>query len=627
VGEVLAGRYQLIRPLGEGGMGVVYLAVQTDGVRRSVAVKLIRAGRETPHIIARFEAERQALALMTHPHIARVFDGGVTTDNRPFFVMEYVDGRPVTEYCHARRLSIRERLTLFLSVCDAVRHAHQRGVIHRDLKPSNVLVAETDGVAVPKVIDFGLAKATGTRLTDQMLSTAPGALIGTPVYMSPEQAGPTADDVDTRTDVYALGVLLYELLTGTTPIPAEVARSTPLHELLRKIQEEEPEPPSRRVVRHSGGTAPQGDPTVLSRKLSQELDWIVLRTIAKERDRRYDSPAALSDDLRRYLADQPVAAGPPTRWYRFRKFIRRNRVAVIVAILILALCGTAIGGLLRMQQLGIEVAAAREMSENMGRSREWFQLGARIDQIQTWLTDSPNSLPAGGRDRVQLNLHDRDRLRRAMLDEVLAEVEKAEQLPLSSELSIALLIEAGVRQTVAYCHADIDRPAQGIPHCERSVAILNYLASPASGLSDMAEVLAPRTAATARVRLLDLRERAGAIERMETELAETEQLLAVQGMRFPQGALAGIRGAFLGRRGDFAAGEKLLLARHAALTQADNHGMEFLPGERVATIRRLVNLYTAWHRPDEAAKWAGQLPREFAPGVNRPEKKDQSRAW
>lgn len=616
--DILAGRYRLIRPLGEGGMGTVYLAEQTDGVRRSVAVKLIRAGCETPHIIARFEAERQALALMTHPHIARVFDGGVSADGWPFFVMEYVDGRTITEYCHIHQQSVRDRLALFLAICDAVRHAHQRGVIHRDLKPSNVLVAETDGVAIPKVIDFGVAKATAGRLTDRALGTSPGALIGTPVYMSPEQAGANTEDVDTRTDVYALGVLLYELLTGTTPIPDEVARSTPLHELLRKVQEEEPESPRQRVARRSGAKAPPGDPKTLARMLSRELDWIVLKAIAKERDRRYDSPAALSEDLQRYLADEPVVAGPPTRWYRVRKFIKRNRLAVTVALLMIALCGVGVEGAHRVhkvkQEAATDVADAKEMAKNIGRAQQWYGLHARFGQIKAWLTDSPNWLPEGGRSRVKLDPRDRDRLRRAMLEEVLARVEKTEQIPLDPDLSVALLTEVVVRQLAAYSHAEFDHPAVGIPHLERVLTIHSYLSSPASGLAPENKSLIPRSASTARILLLDLHERTGAIESLEAELVVTEELLA--GMKEWQDerqALCGIRGALLGRRGDFAAGEALLRARYAALTQADHPAREYLPGERWASARRLVNLYTAWGRKDEAAKWVGQLPHEFAP--------------
>ncbi|MFO0850980.1 MAG: serine/threonine-protein kinase [Gemmataceae bacterium] len=326
-GEVIAGRYRLVRPLGEGGMGAVFLAEQTDPVKRPVAVKLIRAGKESPAIAARFEAERQALALMQHPHIARVFDGGVTVDGRPFFVMEYVDGRPLTDFCRDRGLSLRAKLDLFLQVCDAVRHAHQKGVIHRDLKPGNVLVAEGDGRASPKVIDFGIAKATAGKLSADALTTAAGAVLGTPAYMAPEQAG-NAEDADTRTDGYALGVLLYELLTGTTPIEAERLKATPVYDLLELIKDEEAEPPSRRMVR-------LGD-TATARQLRRELDWIALKALAKERDRRYESVAGLAEDVRRFLADKPVQAGPPSQWYRVRKWGWRNRVGVAGLALIAA---------------------------------------------------------------------------------------------------------------------------------------------------------------------------------------------------------------------------------------------------------------------------------------------------
>jgi hypothetical protein len=272
------------------------------------------------------------------------------------------------------------------------------------------------------------------------------------------------------------------------------------------------------------------------------------------------------------------------------------------------------------RQAATEVAGAREVAKNMMSAKQWFDFNARLLQISTWLTDSANSRPAGGRGRVQLNAHDRDRLRQAMLDEVLTGdkyrpgVEKAEPLPLEPDLTIALMIELATRQVVAAIHGEFDRPAQGIPHLERALAIYNYLDSPESGMSAVVKRVQPQPAALARVELLDFRERAGAVESMETQLAETEQaFVGVRELRGEQQALSGIRGALLGRRGDFATGERLLLARHAALTRPDNPAEEFLPRERRATVRRLVNLYTAWGRPDEAARWAGQLPGELAP--------------
>ncbi|MBX9581919.1 MAG: protein kinase, partial [Gemmataceae bacterium] len=334
-GEVLAGRYVLREPLGEGGMGEVWAADQTEPVKRRVAVKLIKPGMDSRAVLLRFEAERQALAVMDHPGIAKVLDAGATSDGRPFFVMELVDGVPLTEYADAHRLAIPDRLELFRQVCQAVQHAHQKGVIHRDLKPSNILVAEADGKPVPKVIDFGLAKAVGgDPLTDQTLLSAAGAVMGTPLYMAPEQAG-GAPDVDTRADVYALGVVLYELLTGTTPIERDTLKRAAVQEILRVIREDEPAAPSSRLstldalpaVAANRGT----EPGRLGRVVRGDLDWVVMRALEKDRGRRYESAAAFAADIDRFLHHEPVSAGPPSALYRVRKFVRRNRAVDEVA--------------------------------------------------------------------------------------------------------------------------------------------------------------------------------------------------------------------------------------------------------------------------------------------------------
>jgi serine/threonine protein kinase/tetratricopeptide (TPR) repeat protein len=352
VGAMVAGKYKLLEEIGEGGMGTVWMAEQTQPVKRKVALKLIKAGMDSKSVLARFEAERQALALMDHANIAKVLDGGLTEGGRPYFVMEYVKGIPITEYCDSVRLSIGERLNLFVQVCSAVQHAHQKGIIHRDLKPSNILVAPYDDRPVPKVIDFGLAKAMHQSLTDRTLHTAHETVLGTPLYMSPEQAQLNNLDVDTRADVYSLGVLLYELLTGTTPLERKRFKEAAWEEMRRIIREEEPPRPSARLS--SADTLPslaacrQSDPRKLTQQLRGELDWIVMKALEKDRTRRYDTANGLARDVQRFLADEIVEARPPSAGYRLRKFVRRHKGQVIaaglvVSVLLAGIVGTTFG--------------------------------------------------------------------------------------------------------------------------------------------------------------------------------------------------------------------------------------------------------------------------------------------
>jgi serine/threonine protein kinase len=368
----ILGPYKLLEQIGEGGMGTVWMAQQTEPVKRLVAVKLIKAGMDSNQIIARFEAERQALALMEHPNIARVLDAGAAPDGRPFFVMDLVKGVPITRYCDEHRLTPRKRLELFIPVCQAVQHAHQKGIIHRDLKPSNVLVAPYDAKPVVKIIDFGVAKAAGGQLTDRTLVTGFGAIVGTLEYMSPEQAELNNDDIDTRSDIYALGVLLYELLTGGPPFSRKELEKAGMVEMLRVIREGEPSKPSTKLSAADGLptlAANRGtEPEKLTKLIRGELDWIVMKALEKDRNRRYESANGFAMDVQRYLTDEAVQACPPSTAYRLRKFARRHKGPVLAGLLIvLALVAGVVGttfGLIRAEQQRLVVGNQRnELAE------------------------------------------------------------------------------------------------------------------------------------------------------------------------------------------------------------------------------------------------------------------------
>ncbi len=348
------GGFRILERIGEGGMGIVYKAEQREPVRRIVALKVIKLGMDTKEVVARFEAERQALAMMAHPNVAKVLDGGVTETGSPYFAMEFVPGVPLTDYCNQNKLTTRQRLELFIPVCNAVQHAHQKRIVHRDLKPSNVLVQMFDGKPVPKVIDFGIAKATNQSLTASTLFTQTGAMIGTPEYMSPEQAMTSGLDVDTRTDIYSLGVMLYELLTGTLPFDAKMLREAGMAGMAKIIRDTEPQKPSTRLITLSGdlisttATQHRSDPKALKREIVGDLDWITLKAMEKDRTRRYETANGLATDIHRHLSDEPVLARPPTTSYRFSKFVRKHKTGVaagtaVTAALLLAIFGTSIG--------------------------------------------------------------------------------------------------------------------------------------------------------------------------------------------------------------------------------------------------------------------------------------------
>jgi WD40 repeat protein/serine/threonine protein kinase len=364
------GPYKLLEQIGEGGFGIVFMAEQTQPVRRKVALKVLKPGMDTRQVVARFESERQALALMHHPHIAHVYDGGETATGRPYFVMELVRGIPITEFCDQHQLAVRERLALFVGICQAVQHAHQKGIIHRDLKPSNVLVTLHDGTPVPKVIDFGIAKVTSQRLTDKTLFTNFAQLLGTPLYMSPEQAQLSGLDVDTRTDIYSLGVLLYELLTGTTPCDKERLKTAAYDEIRRIIREEEPARPSTRITTLGAAALRvsanrNSDPRRLSQLVKGELDWIVMKALEKDRNRRYETASAFAADAQRYLNDEPVLACPPSARYQLRKFARRHRAVLLTAsAVVLAVSLTAALSTVLIWR------ANQNLKEALGRERQ-----------------------------------------------------------------------------------------------------------------------------------------------------------------------------------------------------------------------------------------------------------------
>lgn len=391
-GLILANKYKLIEPIGEGGMGSVWLAQQSEPIKRKVAVKLIKQGMDSKQVLVRFDAERQALAMMDHPNIAKVLDGGIAPDGRPFFVMELVKGKPITEYCDACKLSLRERLELFVPVCQAIQHAHQKGIIHRDIKPSNVMIAAYDDRAVPKVIDFGVAKATGRQLTDATLNTGFGAIIGTPPYMSPEQATLNNLDIDTRSDVYSLGVLLYELLTGSPPFTLDELKNKGLMEMLRVVREDEPPKPSTRISTANAlptlSANRSTDPGKLAQMLRSDLDWIALKALEKNRTRRYETANGLSADILRYLSGEPVLAHPPSSGYRMRKFLRRHRRPVMAAAFVtLALIGGIAGttlGLIEARKQQGKADAARTAAESAEKAeRQARQLSdKRLAQIE-----------------------------------------------------------------------------------------------------------------------------------------------------------------------------------------------------------------------------------------------------
>src|SRR5262245_31040667 len=372
----MIGPYKLKEQIGEGGFGLVFVAEQTEPVKRKVALKVIKPGMDTREVMARFTAERQALALMDHPNIARVLDAGATDSGRPYFVMELVRGIPIPDYCDQNQLAPRDRLDLFVTVCQAVQHAHQKGIIHRDIKPSNVLVTSHDGKPVAKVIDFGVAKAINQQLTERSIYTNFAQMIGTPLYMSPEQAEMSGLDIDTRSDIYSLGVLLYELLTGTTPLEKKKFAKAAFDEIRRMIREEEPQKPSTRLSTSDSiasiAAQRHTEPAKLSKLMRGDLDWITMKCLEKDRTRRYETANGLARDIQRYLSDEPVEACPPSAGYRLRKFAKKNRVALTttVAIAFLLVSGLTVSIWQAVRATRAETSARLERDEKEQARRD-----------------------------------------------------------------------------------------------------------------------------------------------------------------------------------------------------------------------------------------------------------------
>lgn len=487
------GPYRLLEKVGEGGMGEVWLAEQSAPVKRQVALKVIKQGMDTKQVVARFEAERQALAMMDHPAVAKIFDAGATPEGRPYFAMEYVKGVPITEFCDRHKLNNPERLELFMQVCEGVQHAHQKAIIHRDLKPSNVLVMTQDGKRIPKIIDFGVAKATAQKLTEKTMFTQLGVLIGTPEYMSPEQAEMTGENVDTRTDVYSLGVMLYELLVGALPFDPRELRSAGLEGIRKKIREEEPQTPSRRVITLGDQSTESAkrrrvDRSTLQRELKGDLDWITMKSLEKDRTRRYGSPSELAADIARFLHHEPVLARSPSTAYRVAKFVRRHKLGVVAAtVLVLGLAAGIVGstvGLIRAQRSEARALEEARRSERVSGFLQRFLTEVSPERLgDVLLTDLRQRMRESRRRDGKTEEATRSALN--ALDELLvgvyladtgiellnAEILEPVETRIDEELGDDPVVAARLYHTIGEIHASLGRNTQAIEAHERALEL------------------------------------------------------------------------------------------------------------------------------------------------------------